>query len=59
MVNLLKELRPAILLMHSFGHKQQEIADALHISQQIVSKAINVEPSKIAQEEEENARLER
>uniref|UniRef100_A0A914DM26 Transposase n=1 Tax=Acrobeloides nanus TaxID=290746 RepID=A0A914DM26_9BILA len=26
--------------MHSFGHKQQEIADALHISQQLVSKAI-------------------
>ena len=40
MVNLLKELRPAILRMHSFGHKQQEIADALHISQQLVSKAI-------------------
>ena len=40
MVNLLKELRPTILRMHSFGHKQQEIADALHISQQLVSKAI-------------------
>ena len=40
MVNLLKELRPAILRMHSFGHKQQEIADALHISRQLVSKAI-------------------
>ena len=32
MVNELKELRAAILRMHSFGHKQQEIADALHIS---------------------------
>ena len=40
MVNLLKELRPAILHMYSFGHKQQEIADALHIAQQLVSKAI-------------------
>ena len=40
MVNLLKELRPATLRMHSFGYKQQEIADALHISQQLVSKAI-------------------
>ena len=40
MVNELKELRAAILRMHSFGHKQQEIADALHISQQLVSKAI-------------------
>lgn len=40
MVNELKDLRAAILRMHSFGHKQQEIVDALHISQQLVSKAI-------------------
>ena len=36
----MKELRAAILRMHSLEHKQQEIAEALHIPQQTVSYAM-------------------